>query len=66
MPDTIVAATEARLIQALRASGSPERAEWEKAYQKSRWEHWGVSLPNMDAAIKQTLGDLTQRQALDL
>jgi 3-methyladenine DNA glycosylase AlkD len=66
MPDPIVASTEARLVQALHAAGDAKRAEWEKAYQKSRWEHWGVSLPAMDAAIKQTLGDLTQRQALDL
>jgi hypothetical protein len=27
MPDAIVASTDARLIQALRASGSPERAD---------------------------------------
>jgi 3-methyladenine DNA glycosylase AlkD len=66
MPDTVVDCAESRLIQVLRASGSSERAEWEKAYQKSRWEHWGVALPAMDAAIKQTLGDLTQRQALGL
>ena len=66
MPDTSVDATEARLVQALRPRGDAKRAEWEKAYQKSRWEHWGVSLPNMDAAIKQTLGDLTQDEALSL
>jgi 3-methyladenine DNA glycosylase AlkD len=66
MPDAIIASTEARLIQALRGAGSPERAEWEKAYQKSRWDHWGVSLPNMDAAIKQALGSLTQDEALSL
>ena len=66
MPDAIVASTEARLIQALRALGDAKRAEWEKAYQKSRWEHWGVALPSMDAAIKQTLGDLTQDEALSL
>jgi 3-methyladenine DNA glycosylase AlkD len=66
MPDTIVASTEARLLQALRALGSPERAEQEKRYQKSRWDHWGVPLPSMDAAIKETLGDLSQDEALDL
>jgi 3-methyladenine DNA glycosylase AlkD len=66
MPDAIIASTEARLVQALRGAGSPERAEWEKAYQKSRWDHWGVSLPNMDAAIKQALGSLTQDEALSL
>jgi 3-methyladenine DNA glycosylase AlkD len=66
MPDTTVASTETRLIQVLRAAGDAKRAEWKKAYQKSRWEHWGVALPKMDAAIKQTLGDLTQQQALSL
>jgi 3-methyladenine DNA glycosylase AlkD len=66
MPDTIVASTETRLIQALRAFGSPERAAQEKRYQKSRWDHWGVPLPSMDVAIKATLGDLSQEQALDL
>ena len=44
MPDAIVASTEARLIQALRALADAKRAEREKAYQKSRWEHWGVAL----------------------
>src|SRR5271167_1101227 len=65
MPDTIESA-EARLIQALRALGLPERAEWEKRYQKSRWEHWGVALPKMDVAIRETLGDLSQDEALTL
>ena len=66
MPETIVASTEARLIQALRARSDPKRAEWEKRYQKSRWEHWGVALPGMDAAIRQTVGDLAQDEALSL
>jgi 3-methyladenine DNA glycosylase AlkD len=66
MADTIVDSAQARLLQALRALGSPERAEWEKRYQKSRWDHWGVSLPNMDAAIRETLGDLKQDEALEL
>jgi hypothetical protein len=66
MPDTIVEAAQARLMQALRALGSPKRAEWEKAYQKSRWEHWGVPLPGMDVAIRETLGGLSQEQMLDL
>jgi 3-methyladenine DNA glycosylase AlkD len=66
MPDPIAASTEARLLKALRARGDAKRAEWEKAYQKSRWEHWGVALPGMDAAIKETLGDLTQAQAVNL
>jgi hypothetical protein len=66
MADTVVESAQARLLQALRALGSPKRAEQEKRYQKSRWEHWGVSLPNMDVAIKETLGDLSQDEALDL
>src|SRR5271157_2429980 len=66
MTDPIVESAEARLLQALRALGGPERAQHEKAYQKSRWEHWGVPLPNMDVAIKETLGDLSQDEALDL
>jgi 3-methyladenine DNA glycosylase AlkD len=66
MTDTIVDSTEARLLQALRALGGAERAEREKRYQKSRWDHWGVSLPNMDVAIRETLGDLSQEEALDL
>ena len=65
-PDTIVESAQAQLLQALRALGWPERAEQEKRYQKSRWEHWGVPLPSMDAAIKETLGDLSQEQALAL
>jgi 3-methyladenine DNA glycosylase AlkD len=66
MPANTLASAENRLKQALRALGSPERAEWEKAYQKSRWEHWGVALPGMDAAIREALGDLTQKDALSL
>ena len=66
MPDPILESAETRLLQALRALGSPERAEHEKAYQKSRWEHWGVSLPNMDAATRETLDDLKQDEALEL
>jgi 3-methyladenine DNA glycosylase AlkD len=66
MPDAIAASTEARLLHALRARGDSKRAEWEKAYQKSRWEHWGVALPGMDAAIRETLGDLAQAEAVKL
>jgi hypothetical protein len=66
MPHESVASTETRLIQALRGFSDAKRAEREKAYQKSRWEHWGVSLPKMDVAIKETLGDLSPRQALEL
>jgi DNA alkylation repair enzyme len=64
--DTIVESAEVRLLRALRALGSRERAEQEKRYQKSRWEHWGVPLPSMDVAIKETVGDLSPEQALDL
>ena len=66
MLETIVASAQARLIKALRARGTPERARHEKAYQKSRSEHWGVPLPGMDAAIRETLGDLAQDEALEL
>jgi 3-methyladenine DNA glycosylase AlkD len=66
MPDTIVESAQARLLRALRALGRRERAAREKRYQKSRWDHWGVSLPNTDAAVRETLRDLSQEQALDL
>ncbi len=59
MSDSIADSAEARLLQALRTRADAKRAEWEKAYQKSRWEHWGVALPGMDAAIRETLGGLT-------
>jgi len=55
-----------RLLQALRARGDLARAEHEKRYQKSGWEHWGVALPKMDLAIRETLGELSQDEALDL
>ena len=64
LPANTLASTRARLIQTLRARGEAKRAEWEKAYQRSSAEHWGVSLPGMDAAIKETLGDLTQKESL--
>ena len=49
-----------RLIAALRAFADADRAAQEKRYQKSSWEHWGVALPNMDAAIRATVADLGQ------
>ncbi len=55
-----------RLIAALHALADPERAAQEKRYQKSSWEHWGVALPKMDAAIRATVADLGQRASLDL
>ena len=66
MAHTTLESAEAHLLQTLRALGSPERAEQEKRYQKSRWDHWGVSLPKMDVAIKETLGELSQQDALKL
>jgi 3-methyladenine DNA glycosylase AlkD len=66
MPDAIADSAEVRLMQALRTFGSPERAAQEKRYQKSRWEHWGVALPKMDVAIRETLGGLSQEEALEL
>jgi 3-methyladenine DNA glycosylase AlkD len=55
-----------RLIAALRASGGAERAEKEKSYQKSRWEHWGVPLPKMDVAIRAALADVAKDDLLRL
>ena len=55
-----------RLIAALRAVADAARAAQEKRYQKSSWEHWGVALPKMDAAIRATVADLGQADALAL
>ena len=66
MAETIVNSIEARVLQALRGFADPERAKQEKRYQKSRWEHWGVALPKMDVAIRRSLGDLSQDEALEL
>lgn len=46
-----------KLIARLRSLASSERAEQEKRYQKSKWEHWGVAVPRMDVAIRETLKD---------
>lgn len=43
------------LIARLRACCDSERAKWDKAYHKSPWEHWGVAVPKMNAAIAETL-----------
>jgi 3-methyladenine DNA glycosylase AlkD len=48
----------AQLIRRLKKMGTPARAEKEKIYQKSTWEHWGVALPQMDVAIRNVLKDL--------
>ncbi len=53
------------LLQTLRAFGDPNGRIQEKRYQKSRWEHWGVPLPKMDVAIKETLGESPQDEALE-
>jgi 3-methyladenine DNA glycosylase AlkD len=55
-----------RMIAALRAHADPERAAQEKRYQKSSWEHWGVAVPKMDAAIRATVVDLGQGDSLAL
>jgi 3-methyladenine DNA glycosylase AlkD len=56
----------ARLTAALNAFADPQRAAQEKRYQKSSWEHWGVALPKMDAAIRATVADLGQGDSLQL
>jgi hypothetical protein len=66
MADPTLESANTRLLQALRALGDPTRAAQEKRYQKSRWEHWGVAMPNMDVAIREMLGDLSQDEALEL
>ena len=58
--------TYSALLAALRAEGTPERAAQEKRYQKSRWEHWGVPLPRMDAVIRAELGALSSQEILAL
>lgn len=55
-----------RLIHRLKTMGSRARAEKEKAYQKSAWEHWGVALPQMDVAIREVLRDATPAECLAL
>jgi len=44
-----------RLIASLRGYSDSERAEKDRIYHKSRWEHWGVTAPAMEAAIRETL-----------
>jgi 3-methyladenine DNA glycosylase AlkD len=58
--------TYAALIARLQALGNSTRAEKEKAYQKSRWEHWGVALPKMDLAIRESLKNLPPQKLLAL
>lgn len=54
------------LTAALRAAGDSERARWDKGYQKSRWEHWGVAVPKMELAIRQTVASLGPAESLRL
>jgi 3-methyladenine DNA glycosylase AlkD len=54
------------LTDRLRSLGSRARAEREKSYQKSPWEHWGVPLPKMDAAIRETLNGVPTSELLAL
>ena len=58
--------TYAALIARLQALGNSTRAEKEKAYQKSKWEHWGVALPKMDLAIREIPKDLSPQKLLAL
>jgi 3-methyladenine DNA glycosylase AlkD len=55
-----------RLVAALSAFADPTRAAQEKRYQKSSWEHWGVALPKMDAAIRAAVADLDGPASLAL
>jgi hypothetical protein len=55
-----------RLTSRLRALGSIARAEKEKSYQKSAWEHWGVPLPKMDLAIREMLHDVHEDRLIRL
>jgi 3-methyladenine DNA glycosylase AlkD len=55
-----------QLIAALRAFADTDRGAQEKRYQKSSWEHWGVAVPKMDAAIRATVADLGQAESLAL
>jgi 3-methyladenine DNA glycosylase AlkD len=54
------------LVATLRAFGDPERAGWDKAYHKSRWEHWGVSIPQIVVAVRRAAGALGQDESLEL
>jgi 3-methyladenine DNA glycosylase AlkD len=56
----------ARLIRRLQTMADPARADKEKAYQKSVWQHWGVALPKMDVAIREILKDVSVAQRLAL
>jgi len=50
----------------LRSLGGKARAEQEKRYQKSVWDHWGAAIPDIDLAIRETLRDIPPRELLRL
>lgn len=52
-------------VEKLRAGSDPERAVQEKRYMKSAREHWGLSAPVIDAAIR-TLKPLSGAARLDI
>jgi 3-methyladenine DNA glycosylase AlkD len=49
----------AAFMESLRERGGAARAEWDKRYMKSAREHWGVSTPEIVAAIR-TLRPLSE------
>ncbi len=55
-----------RLTAALNVFADAERAAQEKRYQKSSWEHWGVAVPKMGAAVRVAVADLGQGDSLAL
>jgi 3-methyladenine DNA glycosylase AlkD len=55
-----VDATLSRLDRALRAAGSPERAEHERAYLKSELRHYGASVPAIRRVIRSVLPRRTE------
>jgi 3-methyladenine DNA glycosylase AlkD len=58
--------TYRRLTDRLRTLGSQARADKEKSYQKSAWQHWGVPLPKMDLAIREILADMQEDELIPL
>ena len=54
-----------RLEEALRAAGSPERAEHERRYLKSSLKHFGASVPAIRKVAKEA-GRLERAELLDL
>jgi 3-methyladenine DNA glycosylase AlkD len=67
--DVDIAALVDRIDAELRASGTPERAEGEKAYLKSRLRHYGTPVPTIRAVVHAASGehpDLTHDQLISL